>query len=161
MKAQYKISSVILSLFLFFSFSCNDETPPKIDYQEEKENLIKSIEEFNSAFVDGNVEILESLITDNYLHTNSSSRVIRKDDWLEYLKKRKNELEGGELIITNYLMDETEVEFYNNMAIVTGKISYSTVNQKERKENEIRITNIWIKEAGLWKRAGFHDSRIR
>ncbi|WP_242155945.1 nuclear transport factor 2 family protein [Aestuariivivens sediminis] len=156
---QNKLNAVILSLF--FVLNCNNEVTQKFNSQEEKETLIKRIEEFNAAFIDGNVDKLESMITDNYLHTNSSSKVIRKDDWLAYLVKRKNEIESGKLIVKNYKMDETEIEIYDDMAIVTGKISFSTSKLDEQKEHEIRITNIWIKDEGIWKRAGFHDTRIK
>ncbi len=156
---QNKLNAVILSLF--FVLNCNNEVTQKFNSQEEKETLIKRIEEFNAAFIDGNVDKLESMITDNYLHTNSSSKVIRKDDWLAYLVKRKNEIESGKLIVKDYKMDETEIEIYDNMAIVTGKISFSTSKLDEQKEHEIRITNIWIKDKDIWKRAGFHDTRIK
>ncbi|WP_242084260.1 nuclear transport factor 2 family protein [Aestuariivivens sediminis] len=159
MKMQNKLNAVILSLF--FVLNCNNEVTQKFNSQEEKETLIKRIEEFNAAFIDGNVDKLESMITDNYLHTNSSSKVIRKDDWLAYLVKRKNEIESGKLIVKDYKMDETEIEIYDNMAIVTGKISFSTSKLDEQKEHEIRITNIWIKDKDIWKRAGFHDTRIK
>ena len=47
------------------------------------------------------------------------------------------------------------------MAIVTAKISFSTIKLGEQKENEFRITNVQVKEEGTWKRAGFHDTRIK
>ena len=141
--------------------SCQNENVQKSNLIEEKEKLIERIKEFNIAFRDGEIEKLESMITNNYLHTNSSSKSIRKTDWLNYLGKRKSELITGSLVVENYEMSETDFEIYDDMAIVTAKISFSTIRSDERKENEIRITNVWVKEEGSWKRAGFHDTRIK
>ena len=129
--------------------------------EQELEALRERIDQFNTAFKNGDVKVLESMITDNYLHTNSNSKAIRKKDWVAYLHKRKKELASGELEVNNYKMEETEIELFDDVAIVTGKISFSSKRAEEQKENVIRITNIWVKEEGLWKRAGFHDTRIK
>ena len=100
------------------------------------------------------------MITDNYVHTNSKSKSIHKDNWISYLKKRKEEVEGEALIVNNYEMSELEIEMYDDMAIVTGKISFESIRGEEQKQNEIRITNVWVYEDSMWKRAGFHDTRI-
>ena len=73
----------------------------------------------------------------------------------------RNKLITGSLIVNHYEMNETEVEIYDDMAIVTAKISFSTIRFEEQKENEFRITNVWVKEEVVWKRAGFHDTRIK
>lgn len=135
--------------------------PDVINIQNEKELLIQRVEEFNLAFRDGDIDKLGSMITDNYTHTNSNSKSIRKSDWLAYLQKRKKELTTGILIVENYEMSESEIEIYDDMAIVTAKISFSSIRAEEQKENEFRVTNVWVKEEGNWKRAGFHDTRIK
>ena len=163
MNIQNQLNTVAFCLFLFSTsfHSCKNEIDQKSNLIEEKEKLIERVEEFNTAFRDGEIEKLEVMITNNYLHTNSNSKSIRKNDWVEYLAKRKEELKSGKLIVEDYEMNETEVEIYDDMAIVTAKISFSTIKSDEQKENEFRITNIWVKEKGIWKRAGFHDTRIK
>ena len=141
--------------------SCSSKTNNAPGSGEEKEELLARIELFNSAFQKGEVEKLELMITNNYLHTNSSSKSIGRNDWVAYLKKRKKDLANGDLIVDNYKMDETQIEMYDDMAIVTAKISFSSKKYGELKESEIRITNVWVKEGGVWKRAGFHDTRIK
>ncbi|MEQ8426107.1 MAG: nuclear transport factor 2 family protein [Cyclobacteriaceae bacterium] len=150
-----------LSLISLFILSCNKEVTQKSDPLEERAQLMERIEEFNAAFGSGDVDKLELMITDNYLHTNGYSKAIGKSDWLAYLVTRKKELESGELIVKNYKMEETEIEFHNDMAIVTAKISFSTITPNEEKENEMRVTNVWVQEEGVWKRAAFHDTRIK
>ncbi len=66
------------------------------------------------------------MITDNYVHTNGNSKSIAKVDWIAYLKRRKVALANGDLIVEDYKMDETEIQFYDDMAIITAKISFSS-----------------------------------
>ncbi len=148
-------------LVLILIQGCSSNTSNKPNTEQESKELLATIELFNSAFNNGEVEKLESMITDNYLHTNGNSKSIRKADWISYLQKRQKELANGDLIVNNYQMSETEIEMYGDMAIVTGKISFVSIRSGEQKENEFRITNIWVNEAGMWKRAGFHDTRIK
>ena len=157
---QSKQNYVLFFLLVMLFQSCSTGTKENLCSDQEKEKLLTRVEQFNSAFRNGEAEKLKSMITKNYIHTNGKSKAIRKYDWVSYLQKRKEEISSGDLIVSNYLMDETEMEIYGDMAIVTAKISFSSVRAHEQKENEFRITNIWVQERGIWKRAGFHDTRI-
>lgn len=152
-------------LFIFSAFfillSCFHQETKHQESDRAKKELLKAIDAFNTAFQTGDVETIASLVTNNYIHTNGNSKAIRKNDWFAYLNKRSQEIELGILEVLTYQMDEVEIELYDNTAIVTGKVSVS--NNKEGKiiNNEYRITNIWVQEAGQWKRAGFHDGKIK
>ncbi|WP_157637984.1 nuclear transport factor 2 family protein [Flexithrix dorotheae] len=149
-------------VLLVISQSCSFEkknTTTSLD--KEIEILTQKINEFNQAFNTADLEKLEQMVTENYLHTNGNSKPIRKETWLNYLKKRKRSLESGELKIENYQMTETEIEMYDDMAIVSTRISFISNNSGTEKEQEFRVTNIWVKEGNDWKRAGFHDYRIK
>ncbi|WP_422858960.1 nuclear transport factor 2 family protein [Flagellimonas sp. S174] len=120
-----------------------------------------SIEKFNKAFSEGDLNVLDSMTTANYLHTNSSSEVIGKKDWFNYLEKRSKRLQSGEIEVLDYKLDETKVEYHGNSAIVTGKVTVKVKDSLGSKENQYRITNLWVYENGTWKRAGFHDGKIK
>ncbi len=162
-KSNISLSTYLLALLIvtLSSYGCQNEIKKDVQLNNEKEILLKRVQEFNIAFRDGHMEKLEKMITINYLHTNSNSKAIGRNEWLKYLKKRKTELSSGDLVIDKYQMGETEIAIYDDMAIVTAKISFSSIRNNEQKENEFRITNVWIKEASTWKRAGFHDTRIK
>ncbi|NAY91112.1 DUF4440 domain-containing protein [Muricauda sp. JGD-17] len=123
--------------------------------------LYEAIEAFNNAFQHGDVVAIESMITENYLHTNGNSKSIQKDSWLNYLLKRQAEINSGNLQVTGYNMKEMEVEFYGNTAVVTGKISVVSKKRDSIHKNAYRVTHLWINESGQWKRAAFHDGRIQ
>ncbi len=129
--------------------------------EKEEKILLKSIENFNLAFKKGDVEKLESMITDQYVHTNGNSKSIDKNTWITYLYKRKKEIENKDLIVNSYEMRETEIQLHNNTAIVTGKIVVSNTKNDELIENQYRVTNIWVYKNNQWKRAAFHDGKIK
>ncbi|WP_108808424.1 nuclear transport factor 2 family protein [Aquimarina spinulae] len=131
-----------------------------INSVSDKLELARTITTFNTAFKEGNVAKLESLITDNYRHTNGTSKSIGKNAWLEYLKKRKKDIDDGRLVVTNYDMKETQLELYENFAIITAKIITTDIKERNPIENQYRVSHVWIKEGNIWKRAGFHDSKI-
>ena len=150
-----KLYPSILVLISICILSCQ----PK--HEVDRDSLITSIDAFNKAFAEGNLAVLDSMITSNYLHTNSSSKVIGKADWFNYLKKRNQSLESGEIEVLEYTLDETKIEYHGNSAIVTGRVTVVTKDSIGSKKNQYRITNLWVYENGNWKRAGFHDGKIK
>ena len=150
----------LLIVFSLFTLSCTNTDSKSGEDNAQKELLMETVKTFNTAFNEGNIEVLIPMITNYYVHTNSNSKSIGKEDWLAYLAKRKKQLESGELVIKNYEMDEIDVKMYENMAILTGKISFLSISGGMEKQNAYRVTNVWVLEDGRWKRAGFHDTRI-
>ena len=157
MKMNYRL---LLSIFIFFVLcGCGGETQ-KNTKKQEKENLEDAIKKFNMAFATGDLEILDSLTTENYLHTNSSSKVIGKSDWFNYLKKRNAFLKSGKLVVMDYTLGQTKIEYHGSSAIVTGRVTVVAKDSLGTTENQYRITNLWVYKNGTWKRAGFHDGKI-
>lgn len=58
-------------------------------------------------------------------------------------------------------MSDPQVEFHGKTAVLTAKIKVTATNKGTVTENEYQVTNIWVKESGVWKRAGFHDGKIK
>ncbi|PRX57678.1 nuclear transport factor 2 family protein [Flagellimonas meridianipacifica] len=150
-----KIHQSILVLISIYLLGC--EPKNSVDHNA----LMTSIETFNKAFSEGDLKVLDSMTTANYLHTNGSSKVIGKKGWFNYLEKRSKRLQSGEIEVLNYKLDETKIEYFGNSAIVTGKVSVKVKDSLGSKENKYRITNLWVYENETWKRAGFHDGKIK
>ncbi|MEP1095785.1 MAG: nuclear transport factor 2 family protein [Cyclobacteriaceae bacterium] len=133
----------------------------KNDSGASRSTLEQALQEFNAAFEQANVEVLDQMISKNYVHTNGSWKSFGREDWLGYMKKRKVEITTGELQVTKYEMREVEIEMHGSSAIITGKFLYEGVQKGISFEREIRVTNLWVIENEKWKRAGFHDTRIK
>jgi len=72
----------------------------------DKKELLTAIQIFNTAFAEGDLKTIERLLTGNYQHTNGTSKSIGKKAWLNYFKKRKQDIDTGVLVIKQYEMDE-------------------------------------------------------
>lgn len=157
-----RLFGALLALVIAFSlFNCINQDSSNNETATSKEKLLKTIDKFNKAFQEGNFSVIESLIAENYLHTNGNSKSIRKEDWFNYLHKREKEIKLGSLKVVEYKMSEIEIDTYGNTAIVTGKVNVSNKRKKDIQKNEYRVTNVWVNELGNWKRAGFHDGKIK
>jgi hypothetical protein len=143
-------------LMLLLLLSCSQSQKHKVPYNE----LPIILEKFNTAFAEGNLAVLDSLTTKNYLHTNGNAKVISKNEWFDYLKKRSELLDSSIVQVLDYRLTEQKIEHHGTTSIVTGKVKVTTKDSLGTKEIQYRITNIWVYEDGLWKRAGFHDGKI-
>ncbi len=157
MKSKHKF--FFLLTLSYFLLNCSNKNAEVEDYSS-KEKLNIAIETFNNAFQKGDINTLEEMITTNYIHTNSSSKAIRKESWFQYLKKRAKEIKLGQLEVLYYKMDQIETVFHNKTAIVTARVYVSSKRDSTIKENSYRVTNIWVYKSGNWKRAAFHDGKI-
>ena len=111
----------LLALIIFQN--CTTEISQKTSDVEEEKILLERVDEFNLAFKECNIEKLESMITNNYVHTNGSSKSIGKAAWVNYLKKRKKQIGSGDLVVENYEMTDTGLEMYDEIAILTATIT--------------------------------------
>ncbi|MEO0571458.1 MAG: nuclear transport factor 2 family protein [Bacteroidota bacterium] len=151
-----------LPFFLFFALSCTQIQKTTIDeIKLPKDELPRALDMFNKAFADGNLTVLDSMTLQNYLHTNGSSKAITKKDWFNYLQKRNQQLKSGNLQVLDYSLEEQKIAYYGATAIVTGKVKVVTKDSLGTSESQYRITNVWVYEDGSWKRAGFHDGKIK
>ena len=149
----------LVPLLLVLLWACNPQTPNTDTAHQE--TLMQAVAAFNQAFKAGNVQQLESMITANYQHSNGNSKAIGKTTWLSFLSKRKKSLENGSLVINSYEMSETQVAFFENTAILTAKISVASTQSGNYTENAYRVTHVWVYENQQWKRASFHDGKIK
>jgi ketosteroid isomerase-like protein len=115
---------------------------------------------FSKAFVEADVSILNTLLSEDYIHTNSTGSVLNKQQWLEYNKTRRADLEAGRLEIESYENKDLRIRVYGESAIVTGTNVAKGKREGKPFVTELRFTHLWIKQSGQWKRAAFHDSAV-
>jgi ketosteroid isomerase-like protein len=120
-----------------------------------------AIEAFGRAFREADVQGLERLLSDDYVHVNGGSgNVIGRDDWLEWVAARRAEIDSGELLITEYRVEDLSIVFHGNTAIAVGAVFSSQVRNGTSSTLRIRFSNTWLYEDSTWRRAAFHDSAI-
>ncbi|TMU55987.1 nuclear transport factor 2 family protein [Flagellimonas algicola] len=156
---SFKIILFTLSVALFLHCSPNPKSEETSAASKEK--LLVALQKFNTAFQHGDIKTLDSMITDTYVHTNGTSQAIHKSIWLSYLKKRNARIANGELEVLHYEMGDLGFVHYTDFAIVTGRVLVTNRISQDTIENQYRVTHLWVIENGNWKRAGFHDGRIK
>ena len=153
MKKQFLFT--ILFFCLFSLSNCSDNASIN------KKELEKALSKFNKAFAAGDNATLETMIPENYRHSNGNSKAIDKKTWFGYLEKRKKEISNGNTEVLTYSMDEIDIQMHQNSAIVTGRVLVKTQKKDTILENSYRVTHLWVYEKNQWKRAGFHDGKIQ
>ncbi len=156
-----------LSIFLGWTFfiaillCCSCKTDSQQLTQKQKDELKLVIDKFNAAFANSDIEIIDSFIVENYVHTNGSSKAIDRKKWFNYLDSRNGDIASGRLKINSYKMENIQFEFFGKASVVTAKVSTSIDENGEIKKSEYRVTNLWTYTDTGWKRAAFHDGKIK
>jgi len=145
-----------ISLLLILSLGCQQN----MERGTEKD-LLTTLDKFNTAFAEGDLDFLDRHTTSDYRHTNNSNRAFDKTAWFEYLASRKEDLDNGILKLERYEMSEINVQIYQNSALITGLVHTKGNHYSEVFDRKLRVTHLWVFQEGIWKRAGFHDTPVK
>ena len=131
--------------------------PPPADAQEQ---VRSSVDRFGDAFLKADVDALDALLTDDYVHTNLSGTVLDKTRWLNYVKSREGEINSGKLKVDSYVNDGIVVRVYGDAAVVTGCNVTKGAREGQAFTTRLRFTQVRVKQSRRWRRAAFHDSAL-
>jgi len=140
----------------FVAFLVAGAAPLHADDRE----ILEVVEKIGQAYRDANVEALERLVTDDYVHTNSTFAAIGRDAWLGWVVSRRQALEAGTLRVVEYENDDLKVVRRGETAIVTGLNRTIAEADGERTVSRVRFTMVFVRVDGVWKRAAFQDCRL-
>lgn len=128
---------------------------------EAESEVRRAVAVFGEAFVDGNVEALDSALTADYVHVNGSSgNVLTREDWLHWIGTRRAAIESGQLAIESYELSDLIVRVDGDSAVVVGRAQSRGIDDGKAFDSDVRFTNLWRLRDGVWRRAAFHDSAI-
>lgn len=154
MNLKYILIAVPFVGILFFVASCSVSSVIRDG------SLEMTLKEFNDAFRTGDVDKLSALTTEDYTHTNGAWKSFGKDQWLKYMQARSEQLSSGNLTIATYEMDEVEIKYLDQAALVTFRINTSGIENDQPFNKSFRVTTLWVLEVDRWLRLGFHDTQI-
>jgi ketosteroid isomerase-like protein len=132
------------------SHACSAETA--------RADVTRAVHEFAGAFRAGDVAKVDALLHASYVHTNSGHKAIARAAWMDWLTSRSRKIESGELKVLSYELSDIEVIVSSNVAVVTGRVDTATQVSAGTERSKIRFTNVWMCDAGQWKRIAFHDA---
>ena len=122
--------------------------------------VLAKVDAFAEAFRDGDVETIEGLLGSRYSHCNSDGSRPTKDQWLEWFSTRAREIRSGRFVFSEYRNDDIQIQIHETVAVVTAVNVSSGIRDGKPFSNRLRFTQVWVLEAGEWKRIAFHDSHV-
>ena len=143
---------LILKIFYLNVFSQQKTSVQPIKPTELiRQELLQKIQTFTEAWGKSDTVTLGKLLANEYRHTDIWGKILHRQDWLTYAATPRK--------ISNIAIIDVEILLYNdNIAIITGKMSYQF--GEEKVTQEIRSTQIWSNNEGQWKRTTFQATLI-
>jgi len=114
--------------------------------------LIREMYDFTNAWGKGDTATLSKKLAPEYRHSDVFGEIQDKYEWLILAAKKKD--------IANLEINDTEIlMYYDNMAVITGKMNY--LFGAEKIKQDIRFTQIFVNYDGQWKRTAFQGTYIK
>ena len=127
----------------------------------DRASLDRAVTEFGAAFARADTAGLDTLLTDDYVHTNGgTASVLDKARWLAYVGGRRAELESGRLRLDRYETSGMTVQWNPPVAVVLAQVTSEGVRDGRTFTSRVQVTQVWLHRGGRWRRAAFHDSPL-
>jgi ketosteroid isomerase-like protein len=108
--------------------------------------LIEIEHQWAKAYESGNSDKLASILSRDYIQTNTRARVTDKDEEVADLRK-------GTFRYEKFETTQMRVQLYGDAAVVTGLISAKGTDKATGKsiEGQMRMTDTFIRQDGRWQ----------
>jgi ketosteroid isomerase-like protein len=122
--------------------------------ETELAELRESIRHFSEAWAAGDRPALETLTSESYTHTDFGGEFYDRASWLDYVGRRKGQP-------TRIDFEDLQVRSLGDLAIVNGVNAIHWRGDDDAPfDQRIRMTQVWRKVEGLWKREAFQATLI-
>ena len=119
-----------------------------------EEELIGVEIAWGDALVKRDHAVLESIIADEFLGTDSGGNTSNKQ--LEIASSK-----SGDFMVQSYKFSELKVQVYGDVATVTGINLVAAAYRGRNVGGRYRFSNVYVKRDGRWQCVLAHSSRIR
>ena len=113
------------------------------------EDLLTVTHRFGEAWANHDYETLDSLLAEDYLHTDIVGRVFDRQDWLADVK--------GQPHGYSISFHDVDATVYGDVGVVTGA---NQLVGGGSPIGAIRFTQVWVWRGGRWQRKTFQATRI-
>lgn len=132
--------------------------------EEPQTTISRRVQEFADAYRTADLDTLDDMIAGQYSHINNGGAPIGRKAWLDWNRMRADKFASGAWKPVSYSITDVAITLpagHNDVAIVTGRARSKEIHDGEIVRSDLRFTNLWMAENGVWKRAAFHDSPAR
>lgn len=128
-----------------------NENPAQTESVEQE--LIKLEKAWNDALVNHDWALVDQILADDYLTTDSDGVVADKAQEMVILRT-------GEEAVTSWEADDFMVRVYGDTAVVTYRWTYKGQIRGKASAGQERYTDTWARRDGRWQVVAVHASRI-
>jgi hypothetical protein len=111
-------------------------------------------EQIRRAVIKGDTSILEQYLADNYVGIGPNGI---KDDKSHTIQALKN----GTVKYSAIDISEESVRMYGNTGIYNGRGNVKMTINGQPLTADVRVTIVWVKENGQWKRVSFQATQVQ
>jgi len=138
---------------LVFAVAIQAQTGAKPKAQTAEQELLKLEQEWTNADVKDDLALLDRVLADDWVITETDGSVWTK---AQILAAKKT----GEDKISTEVTDDIKVRVYGNAAVVTGRNTLKGIFKGRDLSGQERWTDTWIMKAGRWQCVATHISKI-
>lgn len=122
--------------------------------EKETQAQLTAIEErLAEAWIQGDQDFIESVLSDDWSVIDPSGRILTKAEVLR-------EAFTGERAITEGKIDQINVRDFGDWAVVTGRTQMSGRYQGEDMSVVLRFTDVFVRRSGEWRCVASHGTFI-
>ena len=123
----------------------------KEDYKHQVEKLEEA---WRTAQLNGDVEAMDKLLSDDYVGITMSGQLVTKGQQLERMGTRT-------LVLTKIQLEDVKVKLIGTTAIVTSRAEVEGTNDGEPMHGNYRYTRVYSRlPSGAWKITNFEATRV-
>ena len=115
------------------------------------QELIELTEKWARAELDGDVETLRELLTDDFIGIGPLGFTLTKEQWLQ-------RYQSGSLKYSSYTVADLQPRVYGDAGVVVAVMSQDGTVDGRPIPGQFRATHIYVRQGGGWRAAGWHIS---
>ena len=116
-------------------------------------DLIALENRFNEGLVRGDVAVIEELEANDLIFTDAAGVVTNKTEEIQSIK-------SGEVKFESIKMDNTQVQDFGNLAVVTGRLVEKAKYKNADISGTYRFTDVWAKRKGKWEHVAGQETLV-
>jgi ketosteroid isomerase-like protein len=138
-----------------FAVGVTIEAEPALENATElPPDLAKALKDYDRATIDNNIDVLASLVADDYMLVNSDATVQDKRSYLADFG-----LPGFK--IDPYVMENPFLKVWGNTALTGGLLHLGWTQDGRHHARLLRVIHIWVKSRAYWQMTYTQLTRVR
>ena len=111
---------------------------------------------FGEAWANGDIAVLDALLSPTYTHTDVFGDFLKRADWLAYVQKRAGRA-------SQISFRDVDIRMFGDVAVVTGINEVrggGALSPTDQQDLLLRFTQVWVWRDGRWLREAFQATPV-